>query len=254
MAVLTLAWGCSSDNDGNEEQWNGSTFAPADKPAWAVDWTSTATKPDWKTPDLSKYELNMYFLVELDEEAARYSTDEDVMAMFINGECRDVTVHRNILPDNVVFMLYFKGSSSEVGKPLELRYYCDKLHYMSTITSFTTFVPNSDNSPIKDFTKVLHLGDGSAKYPVCTQLTVMMPQKLPFTVSGNDMLAVYVGNECRGVGKKAETQDCWQVPAYSAQQGDIAQIRYYSAEKSGVYSILKTVKLGGTPQQENISF
>jgi hypothetical protein len=253
MAVLTLAWGCSSDSEGDEEQWNGSTFAPADKPAWAVDWTSTATKPDWKTPDLSKYELGMYCLVELDEELVSHSTDEDVIAMFINGECREVTVNRNRMPGKVKYMLYFKGSSSEVGTPLELHYYCDKLHHMNTVSSFTTFVPNNESSLIKDITKKLHLADGSSKYPVCTQLTVKIVQKLPFTVSNNDQLAVFVGNDCRGVGVQ-QADGSWQVQSYGVQKGETAQLRYYSAEKTGVYTILKTIKLDGANQQESISF
>ena len=253
MAVLTLAWGCSPDGDSEEEKWENSTFEPAAKPTWTVDWTSTATKPDWQDPDPTKFDPNasMSYLVELDEELTRYSTDNDVMAVFIKGECRGVSTRNKTARGTVYFLLHIKGVGSEAGQPLELRYYCDQLHHMNILPVFTYFVPSNIVSAA--FKRILNVGDGSSKYPVCTQLTVTMPQKLPFTANANDLLAVFVSDKCKGVGKKS-ADGSWLVPTYGAQAGETAQIRYYSAEKTGVYTILKTIKLEGATQQENISF
>ena len=252
MAVLTLAWGCSSGNDEKEEQWNNSTFALSEKPTWMVDWTSTDSKPDWKNPDPTKFDPNssMSYLVELDEELTRYSTDNDLMAVFINEECRGVSTRNLSASGKVRFLLHVKGTGVEAGQPLKVYYYCDKLHSLSILPTFA-FVPG--NLISKTFSTILHAGTGSLKYPVCTLITASMPQALPFTISGNDMLSVFVGSECRGVGQK-NADGTWLLTAYSAQKGETAQLRYYSAEKGGVYTILKTIKLEGVSQQENISF
>ncbi len=254
MAALATTWGCSSDSNDNEEQWSNSTFAPSAQPTWAVDWTSTATAPDWKNPDPTRFDgPSMSFLVDLDEELTRNSTSEDIMAAFINNECRGVSRRHEWPNGSVSFLLTLKGSGIEAKKPVELRYYCDKLHHMNTVSSIMQFVPG--NILNKDYMTILNISDGSSKYPVKTLLTIKIPQKTPFTVNSGDMLAVFVGDECRGVGSRnADANDCWQVTTYSVQAGETAQIRYYSSEKVGIYTILKTFELEGDSQQENILF
>ena len=254
MAALTVAWGCSSssddDNNNNTEQWNGSTYQSSAKPAWAVDWTSTAAKPDWQDPDPTRFDgSSMHLVVDLDAELVSNTTSEDMMAAFIGEECRAVSRPNVLGNGRVTFLLHILGSGVEGSEksPVELRYYCDKLHHMNTVPSISQFIPNMI------FPRFLNVGDGSSKYPVKTQLTVTMPQKTPFTVNVNDQLTVFVGNECRGVGAK-NTDNSWSMPVYGLQKGETAQLRYYSAEKGGVYTILRTIELKGEQQQENISF
>ena len=264
MVVLTLAWGCSSDSDDNNSgQWSGSTYMPSAKPAWVVDWTSTATKPDWQNPDPTKFDSSMHILVDVDGELKNNYSENDLMAVFMDGECRGVS-HPSVAPNgSVSFLMYFKGKGSEGSekKDFELRYYCDKLHHMNVLPSYMTFEP--DNILDKNYMKVISINQGSLKYPVSTQLTVMMPQRTPFTATSADMLAVFVGNECRGVGVKnantygswdVPTYGSWDVPTYSTAVGEKAQVRYYSAEKGGVYTILQTIELKGNTQQESITF
>ncbi len=56
MAVLTLLWGCSSDED---EKGGDLTFTESAKPTWRVDWFSTAAPPDWHDPASTAYECSM---------------------------------------------------------------------------------------------------------------------------------------------------------------------------------------------------
>jgi hypothetical protein len=256
MAVLTLAWGCSgSDDSGNTEQWNGSTYASSAKPTWVVDWTSTSTKPDWQNPDATKFESSMHILVDVEGELKNNSSENDMMAAFIGGECRGVSHPTRAPNGSVSFLLYFKGTGTEgsVQTLCELRYYCDKLHHMNVLPFYIAFVPS--NILDKKYMKVLTISEGSLKYPLCTQLTVMMPQKTPFTANSGDMLAVFVGDECRGVGaRNDDAYGSWNVFTYGVKVGETAQIRYYSAEKGGVYTLLKTIELKGNAQQESITF
>lgn len=260
MAALTMAWGCSSDSEGSnnkdgqgEQQWTGSTFAASEKPAWAVDWASNAAKPDWQEPVATKYECSMNMLIRLVQDLAPYSTDNDLMAVFINGECRGVSYRNKLADGRVVFLLHVKGTSEEANQQMELRYYCDGLHHLNVTNSISPFVPNNvlDETYQSDF----DIDNGSTKYPLKTNLTVMLPEQLPFVASADDMLAVFVGNECRGIGYQGgDLYEGWRVKVVGAQEGETAQIRYYSADKAGTYTILKTFKLTGNLQQENISF
>lgn len=64
IAVLTVAWGCSSDNEENDkEKWTNSIYLPCDEPTWAVDWTAADTKPEWQNPDPTLYDSNMFYIV-----------------------------------------------------------------------------------------------------------------------------------------------------------------------------------------------
>ena len=260
MAILTLVWGCSSSDDatdnkeGNgEKQWTGSTFAPSEKPQWAVDWTSNAVKPDWQEAAATKYDCSMSMLIRLTKDLASHSTDNDMMGIFINGECRGVSYRNKLANGRVAFLLHVKGTSDEANHAMELRYYCDGLHHLNITNAISPFVPNNvmDEVYQSDF----DIDNGSTKYPLKTNLAVMLPKQLPFAETANDMLAVFVGGECRGIGYQGgDLYEGWRVTVVGAQKDETAEIRYYSADKKGTYTLLKTFKLSGSLQQENISF
>jgi len=252
MAVLMMMWGCSSDSDDNG-QGNHSSFVPSASPTWAMDWSSDATAPDWKEPDVTRFECSMTMLVSLQQSLAAYSTDRDVMAVFVDGDCRGVSYRNKLANGRVEYLLLVKGTSEETGHAMELRYYCDSLHHMNVLTALRPFEPSN----LMDEKYHIHLGveNGSGKYPVSTQVTLMLPQTLPFTVNPNDKLAIFVGDECRGIGSLGgDAYDGWRVMVYSRQAGETAQVRYYSAAKGGTYTILKTFSLSGSLQQEDVSF
>ena len=252
MAALTLAWGCSSDSD-ESNKWNGSVYTPSlNKPTWAVDWSSNETMPDWQNPSATAFECSMDLSIRLSEQLGNQSTDNDRMGIFIGDECRGMGLPNKLSTGRIVFLIHVSASSKETGEPLELRYYCDGWHHLSKTMLNIPFKPNDVQEP---YERDLDISEGSTKYPVATSVTVVVPQQLPFTTNAGDMLAVFVGNECRGVGmRSAEDANRWSVTVYGSQTGETAQIRYYSAEKNGIYALLKTIQLTGQAQEENISF
>jgi hypothetical protein len=79
---------------------------------------------------------------------------------------------------------------------------------------------------------------GSKKYPVQQQLTVNLPAKVPFTSSADDLVAVFAGNECRGVGNVGKPFTVFRTTA-----GEALLVRYYSADKAGIYSFPQNITL-----------
>ena len=259
---VLAAWGCSSGGDADNGNNGGNTqsdivytatFVSAPRPSWAIDWTSDATMPDWQEPTSEDFECSMDLLVTLGEDYLPYSTDDDVMAVFIGDECRALS-YRNVMTNgNVAYLLHVRGNSEEVDHPMRLHFYCDQLHTMNITEAIPPFTPN--NLMGEAYQSILDLGDESIKYPYSTEMAVVLPDKLPFTVSDGDMLAVFVGDECRGIGIcDPELFEGWRIVVYSKQPHETAQIRYYSAEKGGIYTILKTFTLSDLLQQENITF
>ena len=235
-AVLTMLWGCSSDSD-NVSSPSASTFVESGRPSWSVDLSGNDAAPGWQDIDRSLYESWMYITVKLQDELAAYAGDGDLMTVFIGDEQRTRPAAPNIYADgSVYFVMTIGGNSTDREINIRLCYWCAQLRQLFTIEGKSTFTPELPYGNTSDY--VPPLLKGSKKYPVQQQLTVNLPAKVPFTASADDLVAAFAGNECRGVGSIGKPFTVFRTSAVEA-----LQVRYYSADKAGIYSILQTVTL-----------
>ena len=183
-------------------------------------------------------------MVTLEDNFLKYSSDNDMLAVFLNNECRGVS-YRNVMNDGgVTYLLHIKGSSEEVGKQMELRYYCDMLHYMSIPGWTPSFEPN--NLMTSAYQLVLRPEDGSKKYPLRTTVLIEHSNELPFTIKQNDLLGIFNGDECLGVAElDIYDNSKWRIEAFSNDMTKPVQFRYYSADKGGVYTFPMSIPLNG---------
>ncbi len=251
MTALTALWGCSSDGDNNSSNTTFTKVSTA--PTWKVDWNWHDASPDWKDSDPTQFECSMHVLVELADELAAVSTADDKMSMFISEECRCVS-YRNVTSDGkIFFLLHVKGKSEETSQPMQLRYYSTGAQQLFVNNNIPPFLPN--NLMEEAYNITLYPSGSSSKYPLYTVLTVKCPSTIPFNTSTNDKMAVFVGDECRGVLNNNDDENGgWKGNVYSYQAEEKAQIRYYSAEKGGIYVFNNDIKLNNAKQSEIISF
>jgi hypothetical protein len=175
--------------------------------------------------------------VKLQDELAAYAGDGDLMTVFIGDEQRTRPAAPNIYADgSVYFVMTIGGNSTEREINIRLCYWCAQLRQQFTIEEKSTFTPELPYGNTSDYMPPLL--KGSKKYPVQQQLTVNLPAKVPFSASADDLVAVFAGNECRGVGSIGKPFTVFRTSA-----GEALQVRYYSADKAGIYSILQTVTL-----------
>ncbi len=247
---MALAWGCSSD----DETTASAPFVVSQAPHWAIDWTWNDPEPDWKEPPSTQYECRMELLVAMDDDLKRLSSEEDQMAIFINGTCRGISFPNvSKTTGNVFFLIHIKGTSQEVGADMELRYYCHNARQLFTDKYMPVFTPN--NLMDEAHQQVFNLAGSSSKYPLFTQLAVTIPENVPFTVTEDDELAVFVGDECRGIlHTTPEDYFRWCSVVVSREENETATIRYYSAEKQGIYTIAEGVQLNNDLQSVNARF
>lgn len=243
MAVLTLVWGCSSDSDNNT---SNSTFVASEAPNWKIDWTSNDSRPTWTEPNPSLFESSMIIMVKLQDELVPYCTKEDLMAVFINNECRAISK-----PDgddkDIYFILNIHGNGTDREVRFTLNYYCASLKQLFTVSEVGTFRAEKNYGTETDF--IVHILKGSTKYPVQSPLQVALPEQKPFETTSNDLIAAFVGNDCRGVCKPGET-----LTVYSPQAGETVQLRYYSEQKKGIYTSPKTIQVTGESQNVMMEF
>jgi hypothetical protein len=237
VAALATVWGCSTANDNEIEtvKPTGCTFEHADRPAWSVDLTGNDAAPDWGNFNLSLYENSMYVLVTLQDELAAHSTEADRMAVFIGGERRTQLAVPNFYDDGAVrYVLRIYGNSTDRNVRFTLQYYSVALKQLFSIGTEEKFVPEFTYGNIKDF--VPPLLRGCKKFPVQNQLTVSLPDQPPFTPDNNDLVAVFVGSECRGVGVAGKPFN-----VFRTSETEKLTLRYYSVQQAGIYTMAQTV-------------
>ena len=234
LSVL-FAWSCSSSDD-DDNSSGASTFVESGRPSWSVDLSGSDAAPGWQDIDRSLYESWMYVTVKLQDELAAHAGTGDLMVAVIGDECRT----RPAMPSDkyadgsVYFVLTIGGNEADRDAHIKLCYYSAALHSLFTIEAKETFAPESSYGNTADYVPLLL--QGSKKYPVQQQLTVNLPAKVPFTTSADDLVAVFAGNECRGVG-------CIGKPftVFRTSAGEALQVRYYSTVKAGIYSFTQNM-------------
>jgi hypothetical protein len=245
VAALATVWGCSTDTDEQTGTENGLattmppsagyTFERADRPAWSVDLTGNDAAPDWGNFNMSLYENSMYVLVTLQDELAAHATEADRMAVFIGGERRTQLAVPNFYDDGAVrYVLRIYGNSTDRNVRFTLQYYSVALKQLFSIGTEEKFVPEFTYGNIKDF--VPPLLRGCKKFPVQNQLTVSLPDQPPFTPDNNDLVAVFVGDECRGVGVAGKPFN-----VFRTSETEKLTLRYYSVQQAGIYTMAQTV-------------
>ncbi len=188
----------------------------------------------------------MIIMVKLQDELVPYSTDEDIMSVFINNECRAIS-----RPDgegkDIYFILNIHGNDIDREVLFTLNYYCASLKQLFTVSEEGRYKAEKNYGTDKDY--IVPILKGSTKYPVQTQLQVGLPELKPFETSPNDLIAAFVGNECRGVCKPGET-----LTVYSPQAGESVQLRYYSEQMKGIYTSPQNIQVAGGIQNVMMEF
>lgn len=244
LAALVCA--CSSDDDNSTAGYTVETVSQA--PAWQVDYSGNESRPDWQEPNTGDYENWSIMLVQLEDALKPYVTDDDLMALFIGGQLRGLTSPATSQGtgsenDKGSFVLKAYGNEADQNVvSVTLSYYCSQLKQTFSRTVQMRYdmgkVYGLDEDLIPQFTL------GAAKYPVVKQLTVT-PADLSIdgvTFARGDMVAAFVGSECRGVytldANLLDTPVTMTV--FGRQEGEAYTLKYYNAATQRVYTLSKT--------------
>lgn len=204
-------------------------------PDWKLDLMSNETAPQWTEPGNGIFQFSMTAIVRLSDFLEKYADDADQIAAFIGDECRGTgSVENN--GNQKLFFLYIKGNNSESGK-VTLKYFSAKNKKTYTCENLFEFEQNSyygtaESPEIAPF-------DLSGKYPRYMNATVVMPD--PFTANPQeaDVMAAFVDNDCRGIGKLKIGENGKRMYEFeirgTQEAAQNVYFKYYSTEKNNVY-------------------
>ena len=236
---------CSSDDEANNG--NSSTFESAQAPKWEVDMHSDQAKPQWTSPTPRLYESKMILMMRLQEELVPYSTDDDLMAVFIGDECRAIS-QRSGNDAVIYFVLNTYGNSTSEPEQFAVCYYSGGLHQEFWLRGENIFLDETNVGTESDI--VLDFLSGTTKYARQTVFIVNPKAKEGITINNNaDLVGVFVNGECRGVGKPGVSFNVFHQPNETQ-----AELRYYSSSQGGIYTRSKPLTLDTGYQTIDFNF
>ena len=252
IACTTLLCACATDDADSTDNSNTSTAytsAPAEgRPMWQVDMYSNEAQPNWADPDMTQFENSMFVLVKLQDELVPFSTDDDRMASFIDGQCRSVVAQRSVhdTDGSVYFALKILGNAIDRDVSMEARYYSGGLHQHFALRGVVDFIAELTYGV--DFDYIPDFLQGCTKYPVKMSILVN-PENLPAEPSDGDLIGAFIGGECRGVCTTNKP-----LTVYGYQNGEQVELRYYSDSTKTIYTLKEKIALNGEVSVDKISF
>lgn len=262
-AVLTLGWGCSK-SDGDEEsvpanpdteQDGGTTYynrtwhkVDFDKD-WHVSFTAgNESKPDWKAPSAQDYETWMIYQVTIPESFAYWASKDDMLAVFIDGQIRAAAspAYDTALGDKQTykkFILKIMGDYeySQDDAKFTYKYYNAKLKKIFSDEISDKFVPEKVQGVESPFS--LHRFYESEPWTVNTSLKVTLPDDIRQHIYATDRLAVFVGDECRGITNIDDVSNLI-FNVYGNVENETATLYFYR-DQLGATRLTPDVKLNG---------
>ena len=257
-AAFTLVTGCSSDHDkdtpdspdGNtptaQREWSDTNS----RPDWYVDWSADVARPQWTPPDPRKYDSWMLLMVRVQDELLPYVSKDDLMTITIAGTTRVVASPAQNATQkpgeqaNKYFLLKILGNE-DVDDVIDytLSYYNARLKQLFEVTGQDHFIAENVYGVEEDY--CVDFIASCKKYPVKSTLNIILPDDI-IPVAG-DLVAVFVGNDCRGVQTidSADGNKAVNLTAYGREEGEQATIAYYSQAR-GTTTFDTTVKLSAS--------
>ncbi|WP_293739596.1 hypothetical protein [uncultured Parabacteroides sp.] len=222
LAASTFLWGCTDEP--------GPKVVP--EPKWELDLVEDEPDPAWNAPESGIYQFSMTAIIRLSEFLEKYADPKDEVSAFVGNECRGIaTVQDN---GKKLFFLYIRGNQGETQK-VTLKYYSAKNKKTYTCQDFLVFEQNGTYGKVS--APAVPPFEESGKYPETMTAVVSLPEALPFERRDKDILAAFVGDECRGVGELTEAGGKVYQFEIRGKKDETAAVyyMYYSMQASGVY-------------------
>lgn len=244
LLASLVAGACSCDSDATEKG-GFSVTKVSEAPVWEVDWTSDQQRPDWTQPDASAYENWTIVMVQIEEALQPYVTDDDLMALFVNGELRGMASPAVAKGDSqagstkFVMKVYGNESGNETVN-MSLKYYNSRLRHMFTLSDDITLSSDETTGTDEDYIPPFTMG--SEKYPMMKTVDVETILTLLGIEPESGMIAAFVGGECRGVAT-VELYGSSQLVIHGRTQGEKITLKYYDEVTKTVFTISDAVKM-----------
>lgn len=170
--------------------------------------------------------------IALDESLAKYSDKDDILAAFSGEECMGTAEQL----DNNLYRINI-SSNMKADELISLRYYSSKFGAVYSLEQYGTFSPNtqyySEESPY------IAIFDYTGATPLKMKAHIRVVTEPGVETTSADLLAAFVGNECRGTGAAVTLSDGtvgYEMEIYGRiGSKETVSLKYYSTKTKIVY-------------------
>ena len=214
----------------------------AEEPQWQIDWSYNQTRPDWQEPAAENFENWTVMLVKIEEALLPYVSEDDLLAIFIDDELRGLSSPSVVVSTNEVdatqYLLKVFGNENlgdEVS--LTMNYYNAQLGQVFSLSE--TMILDEDVLVGFDEDFIPSFTLGSAKYPVVTTLDVAsVLAEENITPAEGDIIAAFVGDECRGVCQLSMINGEWSnLTVFQCEDDETVIVKYYDATDNCIITL-----------------
>lgn len=247
---LTALWSCGSDSGNNGGSDKPST---SPKPNWVITSQGSGEEaPNWTVGKVENYELSMSLGVKLNPILAQFAGTGDMIAAFINEECRCVTspsIHNmGTLVPIVSAGLNIVGNGNDGH--ITFKYYCARLRHIFVLNNYMDFNPNQSPSQAGvTYELPFETQDGL----LSVQYTLTLPDGVELNLAdGDEIAALTADGKCRSVTSwGSQTTALINV---LASQGSRLNIMFYDNSEHILYQATETITLtNGSPKSMTIT-
>lgn len=207
-------------------------------PDWKVDWSYNQERPDWQAPNASDYASFTVMLIKIEEVLQPYASTDDLLAIFVGDELRGLASPAYVMGSEnepVSFVLKaFTNESSGDTMDVTLKYYCAKASQIFSLS--TSIVFDSETIGVEE-EFVPKFSEGSPKYPVVNTIDAAdLLAQAGITPADGDQVAVFVGDECRGV-LTLPLEEGELLDVYLREEGEEITLMYYDSTNQRILTL-----------------
>lgn len=223
---------------------------PADAPTdWTVEFTGGVATPEWKVveavpmsapsweePDMYVYPASMTVVIRMSEYIQPDVTEQDILGAFIGGECRGLGSTFQNADGETLFLIQVKAAQSEMGK-VEFRFFSAKKQELFVTSDEIVFEADTTLGSVDAPYSLTWNSQGDLPYYMDLDVEVNLSAFDQGSVAEGDIVAAFVGDECRGLGKAVQTDNgyAFQFRTWARNLSDKLTLKYYTSTLKDIY-------------------
>lgn len=252
LFICFLFCACSSDDDTTLNSTQVTISASNGAPQWKMDWSFNQARPDWKEPEGSNFENWTVIMVKIEEELEPYTSEDDMMAVFIDGEVRGLAgpaiyVDTGEKETTYFLMNVWGNETNDEWVNVTLKYYNSRLKHVFSRTASVKYDEDRMFGIDEDF--IPNFTYGPSKYPivmiVSLDSTPIAEADIDHSGKGKDIIGAFVGDECRGISMSNS-----RIIIYGREEGESVTLKYYESVNQRLLTFPDALK---TEKQEPLN-
>ena len=231
--------------------WTVEFTGGMETPQWEVVKPAPMSAPAWKAPDMYVYPASMTAVVRMSDYIHPDITEDDLFGAFIGGECRGLGSAVQNADGETLFLIQVKAAQSETRK-VEFRFFSAKKQELFVTGEVVGFEADETLGSVDAPCSLTWNSLGELPYYMDLDVRVNLSAFDQGSVAEGDVVAAFVGEECRGLGQAVQTDEgyAFQFRTWARNASEKLSLRYYTSTLKDIYLYSEPVDFSHTALTE----